>query len=211
MTDNKAANQKAEIFALYLARLRAEEIELETREQFNVDFQKIIDQQYAKLNNDLELSQNEIQRNAKIDYSVTKNEQRIKKLQSQQKIITQAQEGARKKLKELHDSSTYKKVLGKLIYQGAQTLGEKNIRVSVMKADVNVAKQCISAYSDELSELDCTAKVDEEHFLDDKLLGGCLLINEAETIRVDNSFEGRLQLATEGCLPKISECLNSEE
>ena len=56
MTDK--GNQKAEIFALYLARLRAEEIELEAREQFNQDFQKIIDQSYAKLNNDLELSKN---------------------------------------------------------------------------------------------------------------------------------------------------------
>lgn len=209
MTDSRG-NQKGEIFALYLARLRAEEIELETREQFNQDFQKIIDQSYAKLNNDLELSQNEIQRNAKIDYSVTKNEQRIKKLQSQQKIINQAQDGARKKLKELHDSPSYKKVLGKLIYQGAKTLSEKNIRISVMKSDVDLAKQCIAAYKDELGELECTATIDEENFLDEKLLGGCLLINDAETIRVDNSFEGRLQLATEGCLPKISEYLNSE-
>ena len=64
MTDK--GNQKAEIFALYLARLRAEEIELEAREQFNQDFQKIIDQSYAKLNNDLELSKNEIQRKCKI-------------------------------------------------------------------------------------------------------------------------------------------------
>ncbi|KAK8898799.1 hypothetical protein M9Y10_001092 [Tritrichomonas musculus] len=207
MTDK--GNQKAEIFALYLARLRAEEIELEAREQFNQDFQKIIDQSYAKLNNDLELSKNEIQRNAKIDYSVTKNEQRIKKLDAQQKIISEAQEGARKKLRELHDSSSYKKILGKLIYQGAQTLSEKNIRVSVLKSDIDLAKHCIDAYKDEFSELDCTATVDEEHCLDDKLIGGCMLINEAETIRVDNSFEGRLQLATEGCLPKIAEYLNS--
>ena len=52
--------------------------------------------------------------------------------------------------------------------------------------------------------------VDEETYLDDSLIGGVMVINETETISVDNTFEGRLQLAKDTNLPKIARILHTK-
>ncbi|OHS95747.1 hypothetical protein TRFO_38135 [Tritrichomonas foetus] len=210
MAESRTSTQKGEIFALYQARLRAEEIDFEAREQYNHDFNNLINASYAKLNNDYELQKNEIDRQAKIQYSVTKNEQRILVLQSQQKIIEKAQNGTRSKLQKLHDSSDYEATLQKLILQGVKTLSEKEVRIHVIQKDVSVAKKCIQNLNGEFSQLGYSVQLDESEFLPDSSIGGCIVVNEKQTIRVDNSFEGRLQLATEGSLPKISQVLHKD-
>ena len=208
MADSRNSTKDGELFALYLARLRAEEIDFEAREQFNSDFHKIVEQSYAKLNSDFELEQNEIVRLAKIEYSTSKNEQRIQILQSQQKIIEKAQEGTREKLKEYKSTGNYKDTLSKLILQGVQTISEKEIRLCVLREDVELAKQILNELKGKFSELEVNITIDQDNFLPDSAIGGCVLINEEQTLRVDNSFEGRIQLATEGSLPQISQVLH---
>ena len=204
------SSQNGEIFALYQARLRAEEIDFEAREQYNAEFQKLINQENAKVNEEFHFQEAKIDREAKIQYSVTKNDQRIQILTSQQRIIEEAQKGAREKLKKLRESGEYKDILKKLIRQSVKTLSEKEAVVSVVKKDVNLAKECINSLNNEFKKLEYNVTVNESEFLDDSLIGGCIVINGIQTIRVDNSFEGRLKLATEGSLPKISNVLHKD-
>ncbi|KAH0793068.1 vacuolar H+-ATPase subunit E isoform 3 [Histomonas meleagridis] len=200
------AAMRNEQFALYQVRLRAEEIDFVSRETYNADLQKLINKSYSKLNNDFELQRNEITRNAKISYSVSKNEQRINILKCQEEIIEEAMNGARKKLKEFRQKSEYKDVLCDLIKQGLKTLNEKKSVIRVVKEDIPLANECL----DKLSELGFDASVSDDDVLSDSLIGGAIITNDTRTISCDNSFEGRLQLAEAGRLPQIAKLLKSK-
>ncbi|KAH0791109.1 V-type proton ATPase subunit E [Histomonas meleagridis] len=200
------AAQRNEQFALYQVRLRAEEIDFVSRETYNSDLQKLINKSYSKLNNDFELQRNEITRNAKISYSVSKNEQRINILKCQQEIIEKAMNETRKKLKVFRNTSEYKDVLCDLIEQGIKTLSEKESIVRVIKADISLANECLQ----KLREKGLEAIVSEDDVLSDSMIGGAIITNSNKTISCNNSFEGRLQLAVDGRLPQISKLLKTK-
>ena len=198
--------QRSDLFTLYQVRLRAEEIEVVSNETYNSDLQKLIDKSYEKMNHDYELQKNAITRDAKISYSVSKNENRINVLKSQQDTIDRATELTRKKLAEFCKSDDYNNILCDLIKQGLDELNEKKSKLRVVKADVKRAQDCLGR----LSGMGYETFVDEETYLDDSLIGGVMVINETETISVDNTFEGRLQLAKDTNLPKIARILHTK-
>ena len=143
MTSNNDDNQRGEIVALYQARLRAEEIEFIAREEHDNLLKKLVDESYEKMNSDYELERSKIDRNAKIQYSVLKNQQRIGILTSQRKIIENAMDVTRKKLIEFKKDSKYKNVLISLIKQGLETIQEKSVKIIVLKEDINLTKECL--------------------------------------------------------------------
>jgi vacuolar-type H+-ATPase subunit E/Vma4 len=207
MTDDAAAvDSKAEaaertrVYAEYQARLRAEEIDFLGREQYNSDLQKLVNLSFAKLNTDYELQRSEIDRDAKIQFSVTKNTQRIRVLQSQQDIIQLALAETRKKLQAFRATPQYRDVLTAIITQTISVLQEKAIIVNVVPADLDLAEQIVKGLGGQNA---VTATVDRENPLTPARIGGAVVGNVAGTIRVDNSFEGRLELAVEQALPEI--------
>lgn len=209
--DDSKQVTNADQFAQYQARLHAEEIDFLARETHDTELQKLIEQQHSKLHADYELECNNIDRESKINFSIAKNEQRIRVLSIQKDIVSQAQEKTRQKLREYHDSPQYKEGLTKLIKQGVLQLNEPKVTIHVIEKDVGLAKQCLSdAMSQIGNTISCTATVAEENYLSNDKIGGCIIMNDSETIRCDNSFEGRLQLATEGSLPNISMILKGQ-
>jgi vacuolar-type H+-ATPase subunit E/Vma4 len=203
--DSKAeAAERTRVYAEYQARLRAEEIDFLAREQYNADLQKLVNLSFAKLNTDYELQRSEIDRKAKIQFSVTKNTQRIRILQSQQDIIQLALTETRKKLQEFRATPQYRDVLSGIIQQTISVLQEKAIVISVVPADLDLAEQIVRTLA---GKVNVTATVDRENPLNPSRIGGAVVGNVAGTIRVDNSFEGRLELAVEQALPEIGALL----
>jgi vacuolar-type H+-ATPase subunit E/Vma4 len=199
--DSKAeAAERTRVYAEYQARLRAEEIDFLAREQYNADLQKLVNLSFAKLNTDYELQRAQIDRDAKIQFSVTKNTQRLRVLQSQQDIIQRALGETRARLQAFRATPEYRAVLAGIIRQTIGVLQEKAIIISVVPADIELAEQIVSALP---ANGDVVATVDRENPLSPARIGGAIVANAAGTIRVDNSFEGRLQLAVEKALPEI--------
>jgi vacuolar-type H+-ATPase subunit E/Vma4 len=190
--------ERTRIYAEYQARLRAEEIDFLAREQYNADLQKLVNASYAKLNNDYELQRTEIDRRAKIQFSVTKNEQRIRVLTSQRDIIDRALGSTRERLRAFRQTPQYAAVLAAIIRQSLDVLHEKEAVVSVVPEDLDLAGTIIEG---ELAGKG--VRLDRDNPLDPRMIGGALVSNEGRTIRVDNSFEGRLALAAEQSLPDI--------
>jgi vacuolar-type H+-ATPase subunit E/Vma4 len=200
--DTKESAERTRVYAEYQARLRAEEIDFLAREQHNTDLQKLVNASYAKLNNDYELQRTEIDRNAKIQFSVTKNEQRIRVLTSQREIIERAMDEARVKLRAFRETPEYAAVLTSVIAQAVEVLNEKEAIISVVEADFGLVERIISG-----TLAGKGIRLDRENPLDQKRIGGAVVSNTNGTIRVDNSFEGRLGLAAENSLPEIGALL----
>ena len=203
------SNARSEIFALYQARLRAEEIEFAAREEHDQALQRLVDNSYSKLNSDYDLERSKIDRNAKISFSVAKNQQRITILNQQREIITKAMDVVRDRLREYVKTADYKKTLAALLKQGLTTLGEKEVKVSVVPRDEKLIEELIGQVVSEIKDtLECQVTVDKENPLPEKVIGGVELSNVADTIRIDNTFEARLQLSSDGALPEIKKMLN---
>ena len=212
LSPNDESNQRSEIFALYQARLRAEEIEFAAREEHDQALQKLVDNSYTKLNSDYELEMSKIDRNAKISFSVAKNQQRITILNTQREIITKAMDVVRDRIKEYVKTPDYKKTLAALLKQGILTLSEKDIKVSVLPRDEKLVEECLKEVIPEIKDkFDCTVSIDKENPLPEKALGGVELSNSTDTIRLDNTLEARLLLASEGALPEIKAILNKSQ
>ena len=208
MLQNDESNQRSEIFALYQARLRAEEIEFAAREEHDANLQKLVDTSYSKLNSDFELERSKIERTAKINFSVSKNQQRIQILNTQRGIISNAMVIVRKRLNEYVKTPEYKKTLAGLLKQGLLALSEKEIKVSVVPRDQAIIQDCINQVLSEIKgELECEVKLDKENPLMEKAIGGVFLSNATDTITLDNTLEARLMLSSEGALPEIKAIL----
>ncbi|EAX89776.1 hypothetical protein TVAG_438870 [Trichomonas vaginalis G3] len=192
---------RSEAFALYQARLRAEEIEFAAREEHDQALKKMVDLSYSKLSSDFELERSKIERNAKINLSISKNQQRIEILNKQREIITKSMDKVREKLQKLVQTPEYKEILKALLKQGVEILNEKVVKVSVTKRD----RELIQTIMGELGTETKLSLTDTN--LEDKVIGGVYLVSEADTIFIDNTFEERLQLASEGALPEIKNIL----
>jgi vacuolar-type H+-ATPase subunit E/Vma4 len=197
----QASHQQSEIFSLYQARLRAEEIDFLAREEHDAALNKLVNASYSQLNGDYEHSRLEIDREAKIQFSMTKNLQRIRVLTSQQEIVGEARTAARDKLIAFRKTDAYKATLTALIRQSLDILSESEAVVHVIQADISLAKAVLK---EALNGKDVKVTIDEENPLSEAMIGGAVVINANGTIQVDNSFEGRLNLAVDGALPQIS-------
>ena len=193
-----------ERFSLYQARLRAEEIDFETREQYNVELQKQVVGAFAKLNKDFERQSREVERQSKIEFSVIKNEQRIKLLQTQQEVVEQAKDATREKLRALVKAPEYPGIVTRLIEQGLNSLGEDNAVILCIPRDNSIVEKCIKEAT---SKTGHSASLNKDFPLDEKAIGGVVVANAQGTIRCDNTFEERLNLGTEGSLPQIRKIL----
>lgn len=202
------SNARSEIFALYQARLRAEEIEFAAREEHDQALQRLVDSSYTKLNSDYELERSKIDRNAKISYSVSKNKQRITILNAQRDIITKAMVVVRERLAKMVKTDEYKKLFSALLKQGLLVLMEKDVKISVLPRDEQLAEECIKEVVEEVKDkLECKVEVNTENPLNEKSIGGMEFSNADDTIRLDNTLEARLQLSSEGALPEIQRLL----
>ena len=209
LNPNDDSNARSETFALYQARLRAEEIEFAAREEHDQALQRLVDQSYTKLNSDYELERSKIERTAKIDFSVSKNQQRISILNTQRDIITEAMDLVRKRLAEFVKTPEYKKTFAALLKQGLLTLTEKEVKLSVLPRDEKLCEDCINEVLPQVKDqIDCTVTIDKENPLPEKAIGGVELSNTTDTIRLDNTLEARLVLSSEGALPEIKKILN---
>ena len=207
MTENREKSQPSEIFALYQARLRAEEIDFAAMEQYRSDLEKDVNSSLDKLKNDHDLQVREIEREAKIQFSVTKNVQRIKILQTQQDLVSQAMEVTKGKLEEFRKTSDYRNILVKLIRQGLSAMGEDEAVVMCCARDFDMVERCLNKALEGKSN---KVVLNRESPLGEEAIGGVVITNAAGTIKCDNTFSGRLQLATEGSLPMIGKILKKK-
>ena len=110
--------------------------------------------------------------------------------------VARITEGARK---ELSGTSTSQTGLMSLIREAVGGLGTDKARIYVSPKDASTAKEALPA-DNELS-----AKILEVREID--CLGGVIAEDAEGKLRIDNTYETRLEMALPKLLPKISEAL----
>jgi len=108
--------------------------------------------------------------------------------------IVKITEGARK---ELSGASTNQSNLLSLIREAAGELGTGKTRIYVSPKDVGTAKESLQA------DRELSAKILEVREVD--CLGGVIAEDAEGKLRIDNTYETRLEMALPKLLPKISE------
>ena len=108
--------------------------------------------------------------------------------------IAKITEGARK---ELSGASTNQSNLLSLIREAAGELGTDKTRIYVSPKDVVTAKESLQA------DKELSAKILEVREVD--CLGGVIAEDAEGKLRIDNTYEPRLEMALPKLLPKISE------
>ena len=108
--------------------------------------------------------------------------------------IAKITEGARK---ELSGASTNQSNLLSLIREAAGELGTDKARIYVSPKDVGTTKESLQA------DKELSAKILEVREVD--CLGGVIAEDAEGKLRIDNTYETRLEMALPKLLPKISE------
>jgi V/A-type H+-transporting ATPase subunit E len=110
--------------------------------------------------------------------------------------VAKITDGARK---ELSGTSTNESNLMSLVREAAGGLGTDKARIYLSPKDVSTAKEALQA------DKELSAKILEVREID--CLGGVIAEDAEGKLRIDNTYETRLEMALPKLLPKISEDL----
>ena len=108
--------------------------------------------------------------------------------------VAKITDGARK---ELSGTSTAQSNLMSLVREAVGGLGTDKARIYLSPKDVSTAKEALQA------DKELSAKILEVREID--CLGGVIAEDAEEKLRIDNTYETRLEMALPKLLPKISE------
>lgn len=134
-------------------------------------------------------------------------------LQAQDQAIDSIIEEAKQRLASIPSSNNYVAFMAGVMLQafyrfmdGTNT-EQLTVVLQVRKTDLAVAKTALNQALDQFKQATGStlksAKIQEDHFLDDSCLGGIVAEAMNGRIRLENTLTARLALATEALLPVV--------
>lgn len=184
---------------------KAHEISIKADEEFAIEKSKLVraetlsvDAQYERKFKKAELAQ-------QIARSNVTNKTRLKVLAARQQLLDAIFDKARDKLKDVSkDEERYTDILRDLVLEGAYALDEYDVEIRVREADLEMAKNAISAAQEKYKgcgELQVT--IDETNPLPADGHGGIYMISGSGKISINNTLEERLKLLESEALPAV--------
>ncbi|MFA4662723.1 V-type ATP synthase subunit E [Pyrococcus kukulkanii] len=171
---NREAEQKVK-YILEEAHKEAEKIKEEARRKAEARAEWIL----RKAKTQAELEKQRIIANARLEV-------RRKKLAVQEKLIREVIEEVKKRLRELPQEE-YFETIKVLLKSAVQELGEKKVRVYSNERTLSLIASRIDELRAELE--DVSIEIGEAI----ETIGGVVVENEAGDIRIDNTFEARME------------------
>jgi len=176
---NREAEQKVK-YILSEAEKQAEEIKAEAEKRARVKAEWIL----RKAQTQAEIEKQRIIANAKLEI-------RKRRLALQEKLINEVFKSLKERLATL-PKEEYFEIIKNLLLQAVRELGEDKVRVSSNERTLQLIAERINEIKAFLKE-----KVDREVSIElgDKIetIGGVLVENANRTVRVDNTFEARIE------------------
>lgn len=176
---NREAEQKVK-YILSEAEKQAEEIKAEAEKRARVKAEWIL----RKAQTQAEIEKQRIIANAKLEI-------RKKRLALQEELINEVFKSLKERLATL-PKEEYFEIIKNLLLQAVRELGEDKVRVSSNETTLQLIAERINEIKAFLKE-----KVDREVSIElgDRIetIGGVLVENATRTVRVDNTFEARIE------------------
>uniref|UniRef100_A0A7S1F9F1 V-type proton ATPase subunit E n=1 Tax=Noctiluca scintillans TaxID=2966 RepID=A0A7S1F9F1_NOCSC len=215
MDPNEAANQIEQMrnFILNEAKDKAEETDLKSKEEFQIEKFKIVDREKQKIRADFVRKIKQLETKQAIDRSTAINASRLKRIMRQSEaadeIFTLTKETLRPK-------SCDKQFVERILAQGLLALLEEQVVVRCKEADLQLVESCLAPacklYADTIldqtgASKTCTLSIDKNRFLSKDTLGGVVLSCHNDRIVIDNTVDLRLKLILEQDKPAIKKLL----
>lgn len=190
---------------------KAREIKVKADEEFNIEKAKIVRQETISIESFYQKKAKQAEIQKKIAESNLNNKTRLQILQTRQQYLNELNEEIRKLLIKVseEDKEKYQTTIKNLILQSLYQLMEEDIIVNFRQKD----EQVVKAAAAEALEI-YKAKVNKEckivfgtDYLSPESAGGIVMSGFGDRIKIDNTLENRLEIASDELLPVIKTIL----
>ncbi|RKO98896.1 hypothetical protein CXG81DRAFT_15310 [Caulochytrium protostelioides] len=206
-SDVDAEMRKMVSFIKQEALEKAREIKVKADEEFNIEKGKLVRQETLAIEAFHQKKQKQAETKRKIAQSNDINKARLRVLQARHQVMEDVFAESRKRLARMSaDPTSYTQILRNLIMQGAFQIADEKLVVVTRKADAQMAQSVLSSVSSEFQkalERPLHITVSTREHLPDDCAGGVLVQTEDNKIRVNQTFETRLDIAAEMMLPEL--------
>lgn len=190
---------------------KANEIQVQAREDFAVERQNLVEDAKKKIREEYNKKEQDVKTRKKIDHSNEIKSARLELLKYKEQALHEMMDKAGEKIREMtKDEKKYGSLMKNLVLQCAIRLREKKISVYCRKNDLNVLKNQVNnikrEYKDKTGE-DIEVNVDDKRFLSDDVIGGVQVTTQNDSIRMNNTLSQRLHICQEQQLPVLREML----
>merc|ERR1719272_610199 len=200
--DSTAQIEHMRQFILHEAREQASEIDAKADQEFYMEKQNLVKKLAVNVQTEFDRKGAAVDTDQKIHESNMNNKEKLKVLETKRLLIDDAFKQAALSLEQ--DAKNESVIVG-LIQQGAATFAEgASIKVRSRKEDASVVKAAISKCGNKISFDNSVSITRSAAFVleSDKdftynCLGGVILVNEDETVIVDQTFNARLTVCFE--------------
>ncbi|EFC40482.1 predicted protein [Naegleria gruberi] len=193
------------------AKEKADEIELQTREDFAIEKQNLVEDGKKKIREDYNKKEQQVIIKKKIDHSNEIKSARLEILKLKEEILKDMVAEALEQIKKaILNKDVYKKLLHDLVLQAALRFLDSELNVYCREQDYElVASQMASvqtAYKNK-TNMDVKITVQKKNYLAANAAGGVLVHSKNDLIKIDNTLEKRVYLCQEQKLPELRKML----
>eukprot|EP00658_Telonema_sp_P-2_P012053 TRINITY_DN14598_c0_g1_i6.p1 TRINITY_DN14598_c0_g1~~TRINITY_DN14598_c0_g1_i6.p1 ORF type:complete len:300 (-),score=109.06 TRINITY_DN14598_c0_g1_i6:445-1344(-) len=196
-------------FIMHEANQRVEEISDEAERSFTLDKQRMVENGHQKMREEFDRKDAAVVAQSKINRSKARSKARLECLESQDQALQKAFQAAAEQLRSL---STDHEMLVGLVLQAIGKLDEHKGTVYCREQDQAAVKKAVDAAlskhagrTGESIEL----VLSQDKFIpdDEQSIGGVVVRSECGKIYCKNTFQSRLQIISEMCMPQIKDLL----
>ncbi|KAF0977880.1 hypothetical protein FDP41_003202 [Naegleria fowleri] len=198
------------------AKEKADEIELQTKEDFAVEKMNLVEEGKKKIREEYAKKEQQVVIKKKIDHSNEIKAARLEILKLKEEILKQMVQAALEEIKKrIVNKDEYKKILKNLMLQGALRFLETEVNVYCKEQDYDlVASQVASVqseYTTATKGLTVKVNVQKSNFLPKDCVGGVIISSNNDLIKIDNTLEKRVYLCQEQKLPILRQMLYGDK
>jgi len=196
---------------------KAREIHVKAEEEFNIEKLRMVEAEKAKIRQEFERKEKEIEVQKRINQSNHVRAARLSILAEREAQMGAVKEDAKKRLSRLAMSEKYASLLESLILEGLIRLEGTDVSIRGVSSQGNMIKNALPAavnkykqWAEKEKGADFVKEIDIKY--NDKnptqgSVGGVILATAGDKIIVDNTLETRLDLAMEVRLPETRRIL----
>lgn len=186
---------------------KAKEIQLKANQEYEIEKTSIVRFETSNIDTNSAEKMKKAALKQQITKSTIANKIRLKVLTQRQESLNEIFDQTKDALAKITtNKQQYKPILHSLILETLLTLLEPAVIVRVTEDDKNIANELIADLSKEYKETakrDITITIDTDSFLGKEVIGGAIVSDAANKIKINNTVEERLKLLSEEALPAI--------
>ena len=196
------------------AKEKADEIELQTREDFAIEKQNLVEEAKKKIRDDYAKKEQQVVIKKKIDHSNEIKAARLEILKLKEQTLGEMVKDALEQIKvTIANKDVYKKLLHDLMLQGALRFLDAELNVYCKESDYELVNSQVAsvqtAYAKQTKK-SVKITVGKSNYLPANSVGGVIICNSNDAIKIDNTLEKRVYLCQEQKLPTLRKMLYGE-